>query len=114
MPSTPSEPNPLPFSVKEQSALRYVAGYVVRKIHEKYKSESARDEAMFLLSLNEKTVQAHESWIDTVDRGGLSDETYCLFCAMEEVCCHLTGVPLQCTYARTHARTHAHSMKQRS
>ena len=83
-----------PLTSKEQNALRYVAGYVVRKLRNKFGSEShpKKDELIFLLmecagdEANEEG--GTETWLNLVDRGGLwhvNDLTYGLFMIMEEV-----------------------------
>ena len=79
---------------EEQNALRYVAGYVVRKLRNKFESEShpKKDELIFLLmecagdEANEEG--GTETWLNLVDRGGLwhvNHLTYGLFMIMEEV-----------------------------
>ena len=83
-----------PLTSEEQNALRYVAGYVVQKLRNKFKSEShpKKDEQIFLLmecagdEVNEEA--GTEMWLNIVDRGGLwhvNDLTYGLFTIMEEV-----------------------------
>ena len=92
--SVHDEPPDRPLTSEEQNALRYVAGYVVRKLRIKFESEShpKKDELIFLLmecagdEANEEG--GTETWLNLVDRGGLwhvNDLTYGLFMIMEEV-----------------------------
>ena len=77
----------------EQNALRYVAGYVVRKLRNQLElsSHPQKDEMILLLmecagdELDESN--GTEMWTNMVDRGGLwhvNDQTYSLFAIMEE------------------------------
>ena len=78
---------------EEENALRYVSGYVCRKVQERIKhSALAHKEAMILficdLSGDEwDEEQGTEEWTNAIDRGGLwhvSDSTYLIFYLMEE------------------------------
>ena len=96
-----------PLSSEEQNALRYVAGYVIRKVLEHYKkNDGVSEESLLLYSFsgNEATGDATEMWTDALDRGGLwhvKDSTYALFYSLEEeLRCHLQKIPLQ-TYSQT-------------
>ena len=76
----------------ECEALRYVAGYVCRKIREQIKSSSSlKNKDMLLLLLSRLKEDAndndHDSWIARIDRGGLwhvSEGMFILFYIMEE------------------------------
>ena len=78
---------------EEEMALRYVAGYVCRKVREKLQSSSLplKDDMIFcLLGLNgdDYDDDRSEAWCNSLDRGGLwhiKDEAYSLFHAIEEV-----------------------------
>ena len=60
----------------EANALRYAAGYIVRKVKEKVnKSHPSKQSLLFGLELMEaEDCCGHESgeWISTIDRGGLT------------------------------------------
>ena len=86
---TPSRP----LTHVEQNALRYVAGYVTRKLRERLETTSHpnRDEMVLLLmecagdELDEDG--GTETWLNMIDRGGLwhvNDQTYSLFNIMED------------------------------
>ena len=81
-------------SFEECNALRYVAGYVSRKIKEKLESSSDDRKNDLVLSLMEITMGDEEdedigteSWTNRIDRGGLwhmNDSLYCFFYLLEE------------------------------
>jgi len=82
-----------PLTLEEKNALRYVAGYIVRKLQSTLESSSIskKDEMIYLLmelagdELAEET--GTELWTNMVDRGGLwhvNDQTYDLFATVEE------------------------------
>ena len=81
-----------PLTFEERNALRYVAGYVCRKIREGLESSTCatKDEmicCIFSLAGDEMADEGTESWVNHIDRGGLwhiSDSTYVLFVIMEE------------------------------
>ncbi len=93
-PATQSSEHPdRPLTFEEQNALRYVAGYVCRKVREDLESSSStmKDDMIFcVLSLaGDETDEDGETevWVNKIDRGGLwhiSDSTYMLFAIMEE------------------------------
>ena len=77
----------------EQNALRYVAGYVLRKVRNQLEASShpKKDEMVLLVmecagdEFDENC--GTETWTNMVDRGGLwhiNDQTYSLFVIMEE------------------------------
>lgn len=85
-------------SLHEQNALRYAAGYVCRNLRRKLERSShpLKEELvvgiMDLLNCeddnDDKEEACSETWLNTVDRGGLwhvSDETFMVFQSMEEV-----------------------------
>ena len=78
----------------DQCAIRYVAGYVCRKVRDKLESSSIIHKNDLILTLYEfkgNGIGAHhasEDWIDTLDRGGLwhaTDNVFYFFCCIEEV-----------------------------
>lgn len=86
-------------SSDDQSALRYVAGFVCRKVREKLESSSTNerhknDMILTLLEFRGSGIHSqHESedWISSLDRGGLwhvTDDVFTFFCYMEEVIRH--------------------------
>ena len=90
-----SEPSPTdPITYNDANVIRYVAGYVCRKVKKKIGDSSlpnkpALNHCLMGLLENGEEVAATSSadWLDTVDRGGLlhvTEGTYMLFCAMEE------------------------------
>ena len=92
-------------SHEEENALRYVGGYVVRKVLDDFerenKSPEPSEEVLLLISFwgDEATGRRTEDWTDMLDRGGLwhiNDDIYSLFSIMEEVCrAHLSNTPLK-------------------
>ena len=91
---TPGD-SPTAMSREEENALRYVAGYVIRKVLEDFKGQNKSSEPseevllLYSFSGDEDSDGGTEQWTDSVDRGGLwhiSDQTYHLFCIAEEVC----------------------------
>ena len=74
---------------EDANVVRYVAGYVCRKVREKLSHENKGELLKCLESLlgSEDESSASADWVDVVDRGGLlhvRKGTYMLFCAMEE------------------------------
>ena len=83
-----------PLTYQEQNALRYVAGYVIRKLCSQYEAShhpKKNDVIFFLFELaGDEVVEDGdtEAWTNIVDRGGLwhiNDLTYTLFVTIEEV-----------------------------
>ena len=76
----------------DRSAVRYVAGYICRKIREKLERTKIQGKNDMLLTLFEFRSSIHsedqsEDWIKAIDRGGLwhvIDDVYVLFCYIEE------------------------------
>lgn len=94
-----------PLTFEEQNALRYVAGFVIRSVLQKYKNESAEasEETLFLYHLGGDDDDASggtEDWVNLLDRGGLwhvNNSTYSLFLDIEQLLRqHLQNTPLQC------------------
>lgn len=82
-----------PLTNVEENALRYVAGYVCRKVHERLQSSTSKDKAVMILCLtdmnggDEDSLKHTDAWLNTINRGGLwqvTDEVYQLFVIMEE------------------------------
>ena len=82
-----------PITWEEENALRYVAGYVCRKVQSKIaKSKIENREEMVLCCMDlcgdeEDEDRGTEQWTNAIDRGGLwhiSDDTYLIFCLLEE------------------------------
>ena len=82
-----------PLTHEEQNALRYVAGYVIRKLRERLEvvSHPKKNDMILLLmecagdELDEDC--GTEMWMNMIDRGGLwhiNDQTYSIFVIMEE------------------------------
>ncbi len=74
-------------------ALRYVSGYICRKVQEKIKSSSLPNKEDMLLFLCEFSgdewdeSEGTEDWINAIDRGGLwhvNDDVYAIFYMIEE------------------------------
>ena len=77
----------------DESGLRYVAGYVCRKLLDKLESSSIHHKTDMILTLMEfggkglESEHASEEWMKALDRGGLwhvTDEVFYLFCYIEE------------------------------
>lgn len=89
-----------PLTADDQNALRYVAGYVCRKVREKLESSTnieksqKNDMIITLLEFRGSGIHSeHESadWINSIDRGGLwhvTDDVFTFFCCVEEVIRH--------------------------
>ena len=82
-----------PLTCEKENALRYVAGYVIRKLRERIDSSSNPRKDEMLLHLMEcagdemDTDGGTEMWLNMIDRGGLwhvNDQTLSLFAIMEE------------------------------
>ena len=79
---------------EDANVVRYIAGYVCRKVRTKIKESSRTNKTSLLNCLEglladegEGDATASADWLDVVDRGGLlhvKEGTYMLFCAMEE------------------------------
>ena len=78
----------------EENALRYIAGYVCRKVQAKLVSaDSLQHKEEMILFMTELSgdewneERGSEEWVNAIDRGGLwhvNDETYNIFCLIEE------------------------------
>lgn len=90
-----------PLTKEEENALRYVAGYICRKVKDKVESSKAsgRDDMLLCLSslsgddLEGEEEEVGEEWTNMIDRGGLQHvhyDKYTLFYLMEDVRKHLT------------------------
>lgn len=83
-----------PMTVEEENALRYVSGYICRKVQTKIKASTLSHKDAMVLFLSElidneldEEEQESENWIRAIDRGGLwhvSENTYLIFFLMEE------------------------------
>ena len=82
-----------PLSRDDQSALRYVAGYVCRKIREKLEPSTVPQKNDMILTLMEfrgsgiHSQHESEKWTNLIDRGGLwhvTDDVFSFFLSMEE------------------------------
>jgi len=82
-----------PLTHEEKNAIRYIAGYVCRKIHSRIKESSCpgRTEMMLCLSdMNGGDIDDEEhtdEWLRKINRGGLwkvTDEVYQLFLMLEQ------------------------------
>ena len=91
--TAPSETLQCPLMFEEENALRYVAGYVCRKLRERLESSSLPRKNDMIVCLMELTGEemdkerGTEAWANLIDRGGLwhvSDQTYTLFATLEE------------------------------
>jgi len=91
----PSEPDSLlnPLTYQEDNALRYMAGYVCRKVHHNINKSSSKDKddmvelCMQFCGDEEDEDRGSEKWINAIDRGGLwhiNDNTFTIFCIIEE------------------------------
>ena len=81
-------------TTEEENALRYIAGYVCRKIIAKLESSSCFNRDDLILCMHNmrsdggQENNVGEDWVNAIDRGGLwhvTDLSYGLFYAMEEV-----------------------------
>ncbi len=77
----------------DECALRYTAGYVCRKVHDKITRSSLPHKKDLILTLIEfrgdglESLHPSEDWTNAVDRGGLwhvSDDVFVFFCYIEE------------------------------
>ena len=82
-----------PLTHEEKNALRYVAGYVCRKVHNQLKQSSCPGREVMMLCLSDMNgddidEDDHtDEWLRKINRGGLwkiTDEVYQLFYIMEE------------------------------
>ena len=83
----------VPLTHEEQNAVRYVAGYVCRKVHDRLRQSSHPGKEVMILCLSdmnggETDEEDHtDEWLNKINRGGLwkvTDEVYQLFCIMEK------------------------------
>ena len=79
-----SETSTCEFTYEEENAIRYMGGYVIRKIREKKNMDVS-----FLEDSDKVYLQSHSTdWINAIDRGGLihiTDSCFQLFLAIETV-----------------------------
>ena len=76
---------------EEENALRYVSGYVCRKVQQKIGASNLKTREEMIqfcveLSGDEDSDRGTEEWTNTIDRGGLwhvNDNTYIVFCVLE-------------------------------
>ena len=88
------------YSVVEENAIYYTAGYVVRKVLQKYrranddKGAAQTSTLVRMIGENAHSIEATDTldyvkmWTVEVDRGGLihvSNDAFRIFCAIEEV-----------------------------
>lgn len=82
-----------PLTHEEKNALRYVAGYVCRKVHDRLKQSSCPGKEVMMLCLSDMNGgdidedNDTDEWLRKINRGGLwkvTDEVYQLFFIMEE------------------------------
>ena len=82
-----------PITKDDENVLRYVCGYVCRKVQAKIQSSSLPLKEEMVLFISDLSgdewdeAQATEEWTNAIDRGGLwhvSDATYTIFYLMEE------------------------------
>ena len=94
------------FTFEEENAIRYMAGYVVRKLQKKFETE---DIAMLIENDKSTILDANSAeWVNIIDRGGLvhvTDACYQLFMAIE----HATRQELQlCKITKMDDSFHKH------
>ena len=81
-----------PLTFEEQNALRFVAGYVCRNIHNKLETSLLPEKQEMMMCImglvdDEEGGDESELWLNAIDRGGLwhvNDSTYTLFAIAEE------------------------------
>lgn len=82
-----------PITNDEENALRYVSGYVCRKVQAEIKSSSLPHKEDMILFISDLSgdewdeAKGTEEWTNAIDRGGLwhiSDDTYSIFYLMED------------------------------
>ena len=80
----PSETSAVEFTYEEENAIRYMGGYVIRKLKEKKDLD-----VDFLEDTDKEYLHSHSTdWINAIDRGGLvhiTDSCFQLFLAIETV-----------------------------
>ena len=84
----------------EENTLRYMAGYVLRKIKSKIEKSSSKYKDCMLLCISELTGEKmdgghSEVWTNLIDRGGLihvQDDTYDFFYQMEVLLDNICGL----------------------
>ena len=96
---------PSPLTWEEENALRYVGGFVCRKVRQKITESSLpHKEDMLLLTIalcgdEADEDRGTETWMNEIDRGGLwhiSDDTYSVFLILEyQIRCHLQVTALK-------------------
>ena len=88
-----NEDQPIQITWEEENALRYVTGYVCRKVLNSIQSSSLPDKedlVLFMIELGGDEMDEErgtETWTNLIDRGGLwhvNDNTYLIFYIMEE------------------------------
>ena len=89
-------------TLEEQNALRYVAGYVCRKVREHLETShyDKKDDMIIAITTelagDEMNEMGTEAWTNMIDRGGLwhvNDETYELFVNFEDEVKQLMSIP---------------------
>ena len=96
---------PSPLTREEENALKYVGGFVCRKVRQKItESSMPHKEDILLLTIHLCGDEADEdlgteTWTNEIDRGGLwhiSDDTYSVFLILEyQIRCHLQVTALK-------------------
>ena len=85
---------PSPITKEEEMALRYVSGYICRRVQEKIKASALPNKEDMLLFISDFSgdewdeTNGTEEWTNAIDRGGLwhvNDDTYSILYLMEEV-----------------------------
>ena len=87
-----SGPEPGGITYEDANVVRYIAGYVCKKVRRSIETSLRPNKAELLkcvegLLSDEDNESPSADWVDVVDRGGLlrvKEGTYMLFCAMEE------------------------------
>ena len=83
-----------PLTFEERNALRFVAGYVCRKVRTKLEVSSIPEKEEMVLCImsfagdEEDETEETELWLNTIDRGGLwhvNDTVYAFFAIVEEI-----------------------------
>ena len=89
---TPSCSETDSITYEDANVVRYITGYVCRKVQTKIEQSSGTNKAALIKCLEgllseEEEDAASPDWVDVVDRGGLlhvKEGTYMLFCVTEE------------------------------
>ena len=83
-----------PLTFEERNALRFVAGYVCRKVRTKLEATSLPEKEELILCImsfagdEEDETEETEVWLNSIDRGGLwhvNDTMYAFFVIVEEI-----------------------------